>query len=167
MESLQLHRWNRKLSFFNKLCISEHSHYLFKLIFSRSSGYVTRNKDNILFFKKRHTFFKKLSSSTIIESNKFDPIIRNSTSFNIFTKSILEFIRPSANSFLNSHNHKGIKFITRLLLGLSHLWERKFKHSSQEFLNSFCNCGFDIESTAHSLLHCPTYITEDVLSSTP
>ena len=51
-------------------------------------------------------------------------------------------------------------FITRLRLGLSHLRQHKFKHSFQDSLNPFCSCGLDIESTAHFLLHCPTYIIE-------
>ena len=72
----------------------------------------------------------------------------------------MKFIRPSANSLFNCHNLKGIKFITRLWLGLSHLREHKFKHSFQDSLNPFCSCGLDIESTAHFLLHCPMYITE-------
>ena len=98
--------------------------------------------------------------STIIEWNKLDHNIRISSSFNIFRKSILKLIRPSANSFFNCHSPKGIKFITRLRLGLSHLREHKFKYSFQDSLNPFCSCGLDIESTAHFLLHCPTYITE-------
>ena len=73
---------------------------------------------------------------------------------------MLKFIRPSANSLFNCHNPKGIKFITRLRLGLSHLREHTFKHSFQDSLNPFCSCGLDIESTAHSLLHCPTYTIE-------
>ena len=72
----------------------------------------------------------------------------------------MKFIRPSANSLFNCHNLKGIKFITRLRLDLSHLREHKFKHSFQGSLNPFCSCGLDIESTAHFLLHCPTYIIE-------
>ena len=75
-------------------------------------------------------------------------------------KSILKFIRPSANSFFICHNPKGIKFITRLRLGLSHLREHKLKYSFQDSLNPFYSCGLDIESTAHYLLHRPTYITE-------
>ena len=67
---------------------------------------------------------------------------------------------PSANSLFNCHNPKGIKFITRLRLGLSHLREHKFKHSFQDSLNPFCSCSLDIESTAHFLLHCPTYTIE-------
>ena len=111
-------------------------------------------KQDILFLK--NSFFL----STVIEWNKLDPNIRNSSSFNIFRESILKFIRPSANSFFISHNPKGIKFITRLRLSLSHLREHKFKHSFQDSLNLFSNCGLDTESTAHYLLHCPTFITE-------
>ena len=92
--------------------------------------------------------------------NKLDHNIRNSSSFNIFRKSILKFIRPSANCLFNCHNPKGIKFITRLRLGLSNLREHKFKHSFQDSLNPFCSCDLDIESTAHFLLHCPMYIAE-------
>ena len=111
-------------------------------------------KQDILFLK--NSFFP----SNIIEWNKLDHNIRNSSSFNIFSKSILKFIRPPANSLFDCHNRKGIKFITRLRLGLSHLREQKFKHGFQDSLNPFCRCGLDIESTAHFLLHSPTYITE-------
>ena len=110
-------------------------------------------KQDILY--KKTLFFL----STIIEWNKFDHNITTSSSFNIFRKSILKFIRPSGNSVFDCHNPKGIKFITRLRLGLRHLLEAKFKHSFQDSLNPFCRCGLDIESTARFLLHCPTYIT--------
>ena len=139
---------------------SEHPHYLFKLILSRSSSYVTRNMHNILFFKTRHTFLENaFFPSIIIEWNNLNHNIRNSNSSNIFRKSILKFIRPSGNSFFNCHNPREIKFIKRLRLGLSHLWDHKFKHCFKDSLNSFCSCGLDMESTAH-YLHRPTYITE-------
>ena len=161
MESPQLRRWFRKLSCFYEHFKSQHPHYLFKRIPSRSSSYITKNIHNSPFFKIRHTFLKNcFFPSTIIESNKLDHNIRKSSSFNILRKSILTFIRPSANSLFNCHNPKGIKFITRIRLGLSHLHEHKFKHSFQDSLNPFCSCRFDIESTAHILLHCPTYIIE-------
>ena len=116
-----------------------------------------------LSLKQDNSFFR----STIIEWNKCDQNIRNSSSFNIFRKSILKFIRPS-DSLFNCHNPKGIKLLTKLRLGLSHLREHKFKHSFQDSLNPFCSCGLDIESTAHFLLHCPTYNTErrSLLSTT-
>ena len=161
MKSLQLHRWLRKLSFIYKHFNSEHHNYLLKLIPLRSSNYVTRNIFNIPLLKTRYTVFRSsFFQSTITEWNKLDHNIRNSSSFNIFRKSILKFIRSSANSLFNCHNPKGIKFITRLRLGLSHLREHKFKHSFQDSLNPFCSCGLDIESTALFFLHCPMYITE-------
>ena len=161
MQSHQLRRRLRKLCCFYKLFKSEHPHYLFKLISSRSSSYVTRNIHNMPFFKARQKFFKNsFLPSPIIEWNKLDHNIRNCSSCNIFRKSILKFIRPSANSLFSCHNPKGIKFITRLRLGLSHLREHKFKRSFQNSLNLFRSCGLDNESTAHFLLHCPKYINE-------
>ena len=50
--------------------------------------------------------------------------------------------------------------LTRLRLGLSHLRERKFKHSFQDSLNPICSCGNDIETSGHFLLHCPNFSNE-------
>ena len=102
LESPQLRRWYRKLSCFYKLFNSEHPHYLFKLIPSRSSSHITRIIHNIPFFKTRHTFKNSFFPSTIIEWNKLDHNITNSSSFNIFGKSFRKFIRSSANSFFNN-----------------------------------------------------------------
>ena len=60
-------------------------------------------------------------------------------------------------SVFKCRNPDGIKFITRLRLGLSHLREHKFKHSFQDSLNPLCKCGIEVESTSHFLLHCPIY----------
>ena len=51
-------------------------------------------------------------------------------------------------------NPKGIQSLTRLILGLSHFREHKFKHNFQETLNPIFNCGEDIETSSHYLLHC-------------
>ena len=67
---------------------------------------------------------------------------------------ILKFIRPSPNSVYNCHNPKGLKFIIRFRLGLSHLREHKIKYSFQDTFRPLCNCGVNIESTEHFLLHC-------------
>ena len=78
-------------------------------------------------------------------------------SLNIFKKTLLNLIRPSESTVFNCHNPEGVKLLTRLRLGLSHLRERKFKHSFQDSLNPICNCGNDIELSAHFLLHCPNF----------
>ena len=42
-------------------------------------------------------------------------------------------------------------------LGFSHLREHKFR---QDTLNPICNCGDNIETTTHYLLHYPSYLNE-------
>ena len=109
----------------------------------------------------RHDFFKKsFFPSTVIEWNKIEKNIRKSESFNIFKKSILKFIRPSQNRVYHCHNPIGIRLITRFRVGLSLLREHKFKHNFQDILNPICNCGKDIETTSHYLLHCPNCLHE-------
>ena len=97
---------------------------------------------------------------TIIEWNKLDARLRKCDSFNVFKKEIVKFIPLSSNSFYNCHNPIGIKKITRIRLGLSHLREHKFKHSFQDSINRICNCGNDLESAIHFFLHCPLYSNE-------
>ena len=70
-------------------------------------------------------------------------------------KNLIDFIRTSPNSVFNCHNRKGIKYLTRLRLGLNRLREHKFKHSFQDTLNPFCSCGFDAEKSTHFFLYCP------------
>ena len=99
--------------------------------------------------------------STLIEWNKLDLKIKNSESIKTFKKRILSFIRPSPNSTFNCHNPKGIKLLSRLRLGLSHLREHKFKHSFQDSLNPFCFCGKgEVETSSHYLLYCSHYSNE-------
>ena len=50
-------------------------------------------------------------------------------------ENILNFIRASRSTVFNCHNPKGVKLLTRLRLGLSHLREHKFKYSFQDSLN--------------------------------
>ena len=128
---------------------------------TRNPFYITRNHTNIPLFKTSHIFFKKpFFPSAIIEWNNLDPKLGNSDTYGTFKNTILKFLRPSPNSVFKCHNPQGIKFLTRLRLGLSHLREHKFKHSFRDSLNPLCKCGFDVESTSHFLLHCPIYNNE-------
>ena len=120
LESLQLRRWYKKLGMFYKS-----PQYLFKLISEKNHAYAARNVDNIPCFKIRHNFFKNsLFLSTIIEWNNLDPTLRNSKSFVVFKNSILKFIRPSPSNVFNCNNYKGIRLITRLRVGMSHIFFR-------------------------------------------
>ena len=161
LESLEKRRWYRKLCYFYKIFNKQSPTYLLNVIPVSSRSYFTRYAENVPSFKVRHDFFKNsFFPSTAIEWNKIDKNIRKSESLNIFKKSILKFIRPSQNRVYNCHNPKGIKLLTGLRVGLSHLREHKFKHSFQDILNPICTCGKDIETTSHYLLHCPDYLEE-------
>ena len=123
--------------------------------------YNTRNTNNVPLFKVKHNFFRNsFFSSAVIEWNKLDLNIRNSESLNIFKKTLLNILRPSVSTVFNCHNPKGVKLLTRLRLGLSHLCEHKFKYSFQDLLNPICSCGNDIDTSAHFLLHSPNFSNE-------
>ena len=59
--------------------------------------------------------------------------------------------------FFNCLNCKGIKYLTRVRLGLNHLREHKFKHNFQHTLNPFCWCSLHIETNTHFFLYCPLF----------
>ena len=135
--------------------------YLFQLVLSSTSRYLRRNSDNISQIRTKHNSFKNsFFPSTVNEWNNLDLDIRNSESIGFSKSKILKLIPPKPNSIYNCHNPKGIRLITRLRLGLSHLREHKFKHSFQDCLNPLCLCGNDVETSSHFLLHCSTYSNE-------
>ena len=96
---------------------------------------------------------RTLFASNVSEWNRLDLRIRNYESLPIFRKKYSSFQKTSSQFYLNYHNPKGVKLITRLRLGMSHLREHKFKHNFQDSINPLCNCGHDIESTTHFVLH--------------
>ena len=121
--------------------------------------YNTKNANNIPHFKVKH-FFPKLFFPVVVERNKLDQNICNSENFTILKKKLLKFIHPSGGSVFRCYNPKRVKSLTRLKLGLSHLWEHKFKRGFLDSFNPICSCGQDIESSTHFLLHCSNYSNE-------
>ena len=65
-----------------------------------------------------------------------------------------------ARSAFNINNPLGLKLLTCLRNGFSHLKEHKFKHNFQDSVDPLCSCGNDIESTVHFFLHCPNFTTQ-------
>ena len=80
--------------------------------------------------------------------------------FLVFKGSLLKFIGPSLSNVFDCDNHKGIRLITRLCVGPSHLCEHKFKHIFQDCLNPVCSRGVNTESFSHFLPHCPIFNDE-------
>ena len=157
LESLRSRRWLRKLCLFYKIYKNKSTSYLYDLIPDRVKFYSTRSSqiDNISNIKTSSNFFRNsFFPSTITEWNKLDCDIRNSDSLNIFKLSLLKFVRPVANSVFDINNPYGLKLLTRLRLGLSHLRCHKFSHNFQDCINPMCYCGLETETTTHFLLHC-------------
>ena len=100
------------MSFLYKVLKNESSSYLFQNIpnTQRQSHRQTRNSGKIPSIFVKHDYFKNsVFPSPIIEWNKLDCYIKNSDSFGIFKKIILELIRPKPNSIFNTHNPLRIK----------------------------------------------------------
>ena len=89
-----------------------------------------------------------------MEWNKLDVTLRKSEYLPYFRNALLKIGRSTAKPVYNFHNPIGLKLLTRLRLGLSHLNEHKFKHNLQDCINPLCTCSLDIESLSHFFLHC-------------
>ena len=147
--------------FFLQIFKNKSPDYLSRTIPQRRSSYITRNSDKIPLFNANHNFYKNLFfPSTTIECNNLSQDLRNSESYTLFLSNLVKFIRQSPNSFNDCQNIMGIKLVTRLRVGLSHLWEHKFKHSVSDTLNPFCNCRMYAELSKHFLLQYPSYINK-------
>ena len=147
LESLKSRRWYRKMSFLYKVLKSESPSYLFNTIpSSNNRQHQTRNSGNIPSFFAKHDYFKNsFFPSAITEWNKLDCYIRSADSFKVFKKRLLSFIRPMPNSIYNIHNPLGVKYLTRLRIGFSHLKEHKFKHNFQDSIDPMCCCSSGIQ----------------------
>ena len=79
--------------------------------------------------------------------------IQNSP-YSVFRNYVLNEIRPKPSPIYNINNPSGIKLLTRLRLGLSHLSEHKFNHNFDDCVNPFCTCSLEPESTSQFFLYC-------------
>ena len=66
-------------------------------------------------------------------------------------------VKPSENTIYNIHDPLGVKLLSRLRLGFSHLREHKFRHNFSDTINPLCPCSLEPETTTHFLLHCRNY----------
>ena len=76
---------------------------------------------------------------------------------NVFKLSILKFVRRVANSVFDINNPYGLKLLTRLGLGLSHLRYHKFRHNFQDYISPIRTCGLEMETATHFLLFFPLF----------
>ena len=70
-------------------------------------------------------------------------------SFQSFRRVLSKSIRPVPNSLFDSCDPHGIKLLTRLRVGLSHLREQKFRHGFNGTIDPFCPCNMEVETVSH------------------
>ena len=86
------------------------------------------------------------------EFNKLDPSLRSIDSLSKFKAGLIKSLRPPKRSVFKITDIVGVRLLTRLRMGFSHLREHKFRHN---FSNSpRCLCGDGDETTEHFLLRC-------------
>ena len=101
----------------------------------------------------KYSFFPSILNDWFnVDSN-----IRNTESFSLFKSKLLSFICPVQRSIYNIFDPTGLKFLSILRLGFSHLNENRFRHNFQDCLNSLCSCSIEIEDTSRYLLHCHNF----------
>ena len=66
----------------------------------------------------------------------------------------MPLIRLLENSIFYIFDPKGLKLLTRLRPGFSHLKEHRFRHNFKKCLNALCTCNLETENISYYLLHC-------------
>ena len=122
LEYLHQRRWMRRFCLFYKVVSTKLPAFIYDTIPPVSQ--LQRHPNTFNSISCRTEYFKNSFLPYVIgEWNKLNPEIQRCGSYNIFWKSILIFIRPSASKVYIINVAIDIKLITRLRLGFSHLRE--------------------------------------------
>ena len=62
---------------------------------------------------------------------------------------MLNLRRPKCNETYGIQNPTGLKLLTRLRLGLSHLNDHKFNHKFRDCINPFCSWSLSVQNNVH------------------
>ena len=157
-ETMKDRRWFRRLCCFYKILNNQTPGYLYHLLVPPNRDYNTRRYTKFRqIFCRTETFSNSFLPQTIKEWNKLDTSICQAPSYSAFRKALLDFIRPTANSTFGTNDVSGLKLLTRLRVGFSHLREHKFKHNFQDTLNPLCPCSLEAEDTYHFFMRCQSF----------
>ena len=154
LESLKSRRWYKRLGCMFEIMNEKTPNYLINLIPKYEPTIRTRNNSMPSYKCRTNCFKHSFFPSALNDWFNLDSNIRNSESVTLFKCRLLSFIRPVQNSIHNIFDPKGLNFLTRLHLGLSHLNAHRFRHNFQDCLNPLCSCSLEAEDTSHYLLHC-------------
>ena len=65
----------------------------------------------------------------------------------MFHRKLLNFIRPLESDTYGIYDPLGVRLLSRLRLGFSHLRKHKFRHNFADTLKLLCSCSFETEDT--------------------
>ena len=92
--------------------------------------------------------------------------IKNAPTLNVFKKRYMEFFVVTLKPIYGIHNSVGIKYLTRLQVGHSHLHAHKYQHNFVDTTAKLCSCANNVSETIeHNLLCYPNYTRSSDLSS--
>ena len=144
----------KRLSCIIKIMNDEAPNYLLNLIPKSQQTITTRNNHIPNYHCRTDCFKYSFFPSTLKNWFNLNGSLRNSESLAIFKSRLLSFIRPIQSNVHNIYDPIGLKLLTRLRLGCSHLNEHKLRHNFQDCLNPLCSCSLEIEDTIHYFPHC-------------
>ena len=142
--------WFQRLCSFYKILNNQAPAYSYSLLSPPNRYYNTRTYSKTRqIFCRTETFSNSFLPQTIGEWNKLDASICQASSYSVFRKALLDFIRPTTNSTFGTNDVCVLKLLTRRRVGFSNLREHKFKHNFQDTLISFCPCSLEAAGTNH------------------
>ena len=121
----------------------------------KNNTYDTRSAHSVGTYFCRTNAFKYSFFPYTIREWKLQ--LHNEKSFKKFRITLLKLGRPTPDLIYGIHHPLGLKLLTRLRLGLSHLDKHRFKHNFKNCTNPLCTCSLEVESTKHFFLHCHYY----------
>ena len=119
--SMKLRPWFRRLCYFVKIQQSGLPQYLNDLIPKPLLRYTTRFSSLPVFKVRAKLFSNSFFPYIVNEWNNLDNIIKSSESHLMFRKRMLNLIRLKSHETYRIDKPTGLKLLTRLRLGLSHL----------------------------------------------
>ena len=159
-EHLTGRRYCRRLCFFYKINNNYTASYLKNILpkTNLSSHILRSNRAFEIPSASTERFQSSFFPYCVAKWNALEPNIQNAPSLQSFKRHFLLFFRPVASPVYNLNNPYGLKLLTRLRLGLSHLREHKFRRNFHNTIDPYCTCLIgNIESVEHFFLHCPNY----------
>ena len=133
--------------------------YLIDLIPIHEIGYNIRNRNKSFFHCRTESFENSFSHILLrLGTYSLDVSIINSNLIEVFKSRLLAFIQPVQRSIYNVFNPQGLKFLTRLRLGLSQLNQHRFRHNFKDCINPLCSCSLEVENMPH--FFCTTNIIQ-------